>query len=70
MQKYGCIALAAGTPIESYYVHGYFKNKFALIVFDLLVGERIDIIPDIAVAIYCGLQTLAATLASRFCSST
>jgi hypothetical protein len=26
--------------------------------------------PDIAAAIYCGLQTLAATLVSRFCSST
>jgi hypothetical protein len=26
--------------------------------------------PDIAVAIYCGLQILAATLVSRFCSST
>jgi hypothetical protein len=26
--------------------------------------------PEFAVAIYCGLQTLAATLVSRFCSST
>jgi hypothetical protein len=26
--------------------------------------------PDIAAGIYCGLKTLAATLVSRFCSST
>jgi hypothetical protein len=33
-------------------------------------GIAIMLNPDIAVAIYCGLQILAATLVSRFCSST
>jgi hypothetical protein len=36
--------------------------------FDIL--REHDLNPDNAVAIYCGLQILAATLVSRFCSST
>jgi hypothetical protein len=32
--------------------------------------KPINLNPEFAVAIYCGLKILAATLVSRFCSST
>ncbi|MFO8163992.1 MAG: MFS transporter [Thermodesulfobacteriota bacterium] len=34
------------------------------------VGERVSFNPDYAVATYCGLKNLAATIVSRFCFST
>jgi hypothetical protein len=34
------------------------------------VNHLFAMIPDCAVASYCGLKILAATLVSRFCSST